>query len=232
MGKVVAVKTAQEQPGARVNTRQIREAQPDNTGQEQVPTGPALDNGEITRPESAQEEQRRRRAERRPVPTIIATMREGSNQTVLDIKSSDKKEDLAALQLALGVTNDEFANELLTQVLNVHGVDRVNYAVASIAAIEPRDEVEAMLAAQMTAVHATTMRMAALLNEAKNFSAIDNAEKALNKLTRTYTAQVEALSRYRGKGQQKVTVEHVHVYEGGQAVVGNVAPGGSGKGKG
>lgn len=35
------------------------------------------------------------------------------------------------------------------------------------------------------------------------------------------------LNRHRGKGQQKVTVEHVHVHSGGQAVVGVVeTPGG------
>jgi hypothetical protein len=33
---------------------------------------------------------------------------------------------------------------------------------------------------------------------------------------------LEALNRHRGKGQQKVTVEHVHVHAGGQAVVGSV----------
>ena len=33
---------------------------------------------------------------------------------------------------------------------------------------------------------------------------------------------LEALDRDRGKGQQKVTVEHVHVQSGGQAVVGIV----------
>jgi len=43
-----------------------------------------------------------------------------------------------------------------------------------------------------------------------------------NKLSRTYSTLVEALNRHRGKGQQKMTVEHVHVYEGGQAIVGNV----------
>jgi hypothetical protein len=38
---------------------------------------------------------------------------------------------------------------------------------------------------------------------------------------------LEALNRHRGKGQQKVTVEHVHVHAGGQAVVGMVErPGG------
>src|SRR5262245_29779600 len=48
-----------------------------------------------------------------------------------------------------------------------------------------------------------------------------------NKLSRTYSTLLETLNRHRGKGQQKVTVEHVHVHEGGQAIVGNVEnPGG------
>ena len=38
--------------------------------------------------------------------------------------------------------------------------------------------------------------------------------------------QVEALQRYRGKGQQKIKVEHVHVHPGGQAIVGAVTGGG------
>ena len=52
------------------------------------------------------------------------------------------------------------------------------------------------------------------------------AEKAFNKLARTFATQMEALNRYRGKGQQKMTVEHVHVHDGGQAIVGQVAQGG------
>jgi hypothetical protein len=43
-----------------------------------------------------------------------------------------------------------------------------------------------------------------------------------NTLSRTYAALLEALNRHRGKGQQKVTVEHVHVHPGGQAIVGAV----------
>jgi hypothetical protein len=43
-----------------------------------------------------------------------------------------------------------------------------------------------------------------------------------NKLSRTYAALLDALNRHRGKGQQKVTVEHVHVHSGGQAIVGPV----------
>jgi hypothetical protein len=52
------------------------------------------------------------------------------------------------------------------------------------------------------------------------------AEKSFNKLVRTFTVQMEALNRHRSKGQQKMTVEHVHIHEGGQAIVGNVQGGG------
>ena len=45
-----------------------------------------------------------------------------------------------------------------------------------------------------------------------------------SKLSRTSATLIEALNRHRGKGQQKVTVEHVHVHSGGQAVVGMIAP--------
>src|SRR5947199_7256329 len=43
-----------------------------------------------------------------------------------------------------------------------------------------------------------------------------------NKLSRSYAVLLDALNRHRGKGQQKVTVEHVHVHSGGQAIVGSV----------
>jgi hypothetical protein len=49
-----------------------------------------------------------------------------------------------------------------------------------------------------------------------------------NKLSRSYAALVEALDRHRGKGQQYVKVEHVHVHQGGQAIVDAVTQGGRG----
>jgi hypothetical protein len=46
---------------------------------------------------------------------------------------------------------------------------------------------------------------------------------AASRLLRTYATQVEALRRLRNGGSQFVRVEHVHVNEGGQAVIGSVA---------
>ena len=97
--------------------------------------------------------------------------------------------------------------------------------------VEPKDQVEAMLAAQMAAVHMATMTFAHRLAHVDNITQQDSAERTFNKLARTFTAQVEALKRYRTGGEQKVTVEHVTVNSGGQAIVGNVSHRGRGSKK-
>jgi hypothetical protein len=45
---------------------------------------------------------------------------------------------------------------------------------------------------------------------------------AAARLMRAYATQVEVLRRLRNGGQQYVRVEHVHVNDGGQAVIGNM----------
>ena len=72
------------------------------------------------------------------------------------------------------------------------------------------------------------MTLARTLNHIENIPQQDSAERAFNKLARTFAAQMEALKRYRSAGQQTVRVEHVTVTEGGRAIVGNVSYGGSG----
>ena len=42
------------------------------------------------------------------------------------------------------------------------------------------------------------------------------------RLLRTYAIQVETLRRLRNGGSKFVRIEHVHVNEGGQAVIGNL----------
>ena len=53
---------------------------------------------------------------------------------------------------------------------------------------------------------------------------VDRVEENRIKLTKADSGEGrhKALNRHRGKGQQKVTVEHVHVHQGGQAIVGHV----------
>jgi hypothetical protein len=94
------------------------------------------------------------------------------------------------------------------------------------AGISPSDEFEGMLAAQLLASHNAAMECyrRAMIAEQSFEGRKENLNQA-NKLSRTHATLLEALNRHRGKGQQKVTVEHVHVHNGGQAIVGNVQGG-------
>jgi hypothetical protein len=138
---------------------------------------------------------------------------------------------------ALGTTDYDFMNGLLTQLCNdvAQGekIDegRLNFMLSVVKGVEPRDQVEAMLAAQMAAVHNATMTFARRLAHVENIPQQDSAERAFNKLARTFATQLEALKRYRSAGEQTVRVEHVTVNEGGQAIVGNVSHGGRGSSK-
>src|SRR3984893_4569669 len=99
-----------------------------------------------------------------------------------------------------------------------------NAAIAGLIGIAPQDEIEGMIAAQLIAAHNATMECyrRAMIGEQTLEGRRDNLSQA-NKLSRTYAVLLDALNRYRGKdGQQKVTVEHVDVHAGGQAVVGMI----------
>jgi hypothetical protein len=90
---------------------------------------------------------------------------------------------------------------------------------------KPQDEVECALVIQMACTHAAAMavlgRLGGTHGPDRNVAAMASAAA---RLLRAYATQVEALRRLRNGGSQFVRVEHVHVNEGGQAVIGNVKP--------
>jgi hypothetical protein len=96
-------------------------------------------------------------------------------------------------------------------------------AIEHFNSLAPGDGAEAMLAEQMVATHFAALeclRRAAIPNQ---YAAARKEElKQASKLMALYARQLDTLNKHRGKGQQKVTVEHVHVAEGGQAIVGQV----------
>jgi hypothetical protein len=91
-------------------------------------------------------------------------------------------------------------------------------------ALNPRDETEGILIAQMTGTHNLIMEFMkrAVLSGQTAEGSNDNTSRAC-RLMSIFLKQLEALEKYRGKlAQQKVLVEHVHIHEGGRAIVGNV----------
>jgi hypothetical protein len=86
----------------------------------------------------------------------------------------------------------------------------VNGVLAAVHGIRANDEIEAMLAVQMVATHFAATRALRRLKGSDTVPQQDSNGNIAVKLLRTFAAQTEALQRYRGKGQQKMTVEHVH----------------------
>jgi hypothetical protein len=128
------------------------------------------------------------------------------------------------LREAFGSTSDEFVDGLILQLENARSRQDpgLNFALSVIKSIKPNDQLEAMLAAQMAVTHMAFMTFAHRLTRVENILQQDSAATAFNKLARTYTTQMDALKRYRTGGEQKVTVQHVSVNDGGQAIVGDV----------
>lgn len=174
--------------------------------------------------------------ERPPAPRFKVKETEGG--TVIETTHPDPTVGGQTLMAQLGTSSPDFLNHLIKQTVagysgnKVPSTEEVNFLVGALRGIEPRDEVEAMLAAQMVAIHNATMRAAENFSRVESLMQFEAQEKAYNKLARTFAAQVETLKRYRTGGEQKVLVQHVHVSEGGQAVIGDVSTGeGGGKGK-
>jgi hypothetical protein len=133
------------------------------------------------------------------------------------------------LKQALGTCSSDFVNVTLIQIqtaarLPFHGTSEVavNAALAIIEGARPRNEIEAISAIQLACTHAATMTVLTRLGNALNRQVAPLASAAA-RLIKASASQAELLRKLQGGGAQYVRVEHVHVSEGGQAVIGNVS---------
>lgn len=141
---------------------------------------------------------------------------------------------LAEIHLANTLNTDDFAfsEGLRQQIAGMSASSdgevspgKLDHSLSIVRAIEPRDPVEALLAAQMASIHNATMSLSQVLATAETLPQHEVAGNLLNKLARTFTQQVEALKKHRSTGEQTIRVQHVTVNDGGQAIVGNVRKG-------
>ncbi len=164
---------------------------------------------------------------RPPAPTIKVTEKP-TGGTKIESNHPDQITGLGLLFHSFATTSPAFLNCILDQIGNAVSIgpkfdqNAINFALAVIDGIQPKDQLETMLATQMAAIHMATITFVRRLNHVETIDQQDSAERALNKLARTFTTQMEALKKYRTGGEQKVTVHHVTVNEGGQAIVGTV----------
>lgn len=143
-----------------------------------------------------------------------------------------------ALCQVFGTSEDMQANALLSHCLKHLRADEASdehpandergFVLSIVKDLAPRDPVERMLAVQMAATHVATIRAGRRMAYSETLPQVQAHYTGFNKLARTFAAQVEALRKHRTGGKQTVTVQHVNVSDGGQAIVGNVKAGGRG----
>jgi hypothetical protein len=121
-----------------------------------------------------------------------------------------------------------------------HQAGALELALDTADTIQAQNSLEMMLAHQLAAAHCSTMKLSVQLNrcvermevlheETRERANVQGTRLAASiaRMMTSYQQGVLTLQRMRSGGRQVVTVQHVHVGEGGQAVVaGKVATGG------
>lgn len=128
-------------------------------------------------------------------------------------------------------TDFELAAEIFDKGRNaLPGKDRdgrnANLVLQSLADNAPKDAIEARLCLQATALYSQGMQYLARAENADMLCHSEFYMKYATKLLRLHNETIEAISKQRRGGEQRLVVQYVNVNEGGRAIVGNMLTGG------
>ena len=148
----------------------------------------------------------------------------------IDLLHPDHAEACKLLGDAIGAKDLDFTIEFLKQLGEVSSDSQnvsetaINFLLSVVKEGKPKDQLHAMLLAQMGAVHSCVMYWTRRAKIDVSPYHVDIAVRAATKFAQVFAAQVETSKRYQSTGEQKITVNHNHVAvsDGGQAIVGTV----------
>lgn len=164
---------------------------------------------------------------------IRVRCKDGKFQDV-DLKEPYHSQGHHVIQELTATQDEDIAKEIMLRGLSAMPQQKqlehnFNTVFQSLSDSAPKDSTEAKLCLQSTVLYAQGMWY---IEKAESCNRIDHSEfymKNAIKLLRLHNETIEALSKYRRDGEQKVVVQHVQVNDGGQAIVGSVLKGGGGK---
>jgi hypothetical protein len=138
---------------------------------------------------------------------------------------TDEPLDIDRLARVFGTLDRDFTGSFIQQLIAASkslNFNALSFIMALVRNVAPKDQLEALLAAHAAMTHIIMMTVMQRFVEAENLPQQQFAERSYIKLAHTYSSQMATLKRYRSGGEQKVTVQHVSISEGSQAIVGNV----------
>lgn len=158
----------------------------------------------------------RPRGRKKPLPKINLVPKDG----VLAIQVPTNLADV------FGTSSLEFMEEqvnLIFQALALEGghptTHTLQSVIAMVAALKPKNEVEAALALQIAVTHAVSLGLVGDVTRAPNAQLLETRANAATKFQRTFLAQIETFQKMRRGGKQTVVVQHTTVNYGGQAAI-------------
>jgi hypothetical protein len=147
--------------------------------------------------------------------------------------TADLEGHRARLREAFGNTmSDEFVEVILgklVEALRPSPFDQLdeptlNAGLALIHSIQPRSEMEALMAVQIVATGFSGLRFLRQSHRQMTKDFIDVYGGFAIKLLKLQNELIQALDRHRRGNSQTVEVQHVHLYPGSQGVIGIVNP--------
>lgn len=148
--------------------------------------------------------------------------------TAVNSESMERFE--TAFKQATGTADADFATAILWHISR--GLpdstfeQRFTYMASLLPAIRPQDETEALLAGQFIALQASAIECLRQGHFQDGFYHTERYIHLATKLFNAATQTMQALTKYRAKGQQ--TVQVIHVHNEGQAIVAqNLSSGGT-----
>jgi hypothetical protein len=135
--------------------------------------------------------------------------------------------DSTAVLAATGVQSEDLQTRLIDQIVHALHLpsrlsreelgQRIKAAVAALEEIKPRDGVEGMLGVQMVATHEQALECFRRGAEAEQDPCLQEMHlRQADRLMMAYGRQMDALTRYRGKGTPTVNVNYLKVEPGAQ----------------
>jgi hypothetical protein len=157
-----------------------------------------------------------------------------NKKDTVDLLKEDKIHVMSYVKLfkSTGCAEPEMASMLIDQVAGTIFLGKefdvkIDLSARFINMLSPQNEMEGVLISQMAGTHILAMEF--MRRSILSDQTTEGSESCVNRASKfisLFLRQVEALERLRGKtGNQKVTVEHVYIGAGGQAIVGNVEAG-------
>ena len=126
---------------------------------------------------------------------------------------------------SFGIIDRNFVGPFYSQLSEADGfgADGLEFIASVIKNEAPHDCLQAMSAAQLSAVHWTGMKYLRQVVKLKDTAYQELAVNTVTKLFRTFSAQLDAHNRYRASRERKVTIKRVLIKDDGHQLTEQVS---------